>query len=73
MPLAAAAGEFIGPWGRLQSFIAIEELTDMLPLHEAVPAAAAALDPVTFRTMETRPHPRNGVHFARFTSTPLLP
>ncbi len=49
VPLAAAAGEFIGPWGRLQSFIAVEELTDMLPLHEAVPAAAAALDAATFR------------------------
>ena len=45
----SAGGEFIGPWGRLQSFIAVEELTDMLPLHEAVPAAAAALDPATFR------------------------
>ena len=49
VPLAVAGGEFIGPWGRLQSFIAVEELTDMLPLHEAVPAAAAALDPTTFR------------------------
>ena len=49
VPLAVAGGEFIGPWGRLQSFIAVEELTDMLPLHEAVPAAAAALDPATFR------------------------
>ena len=49
VPLAAAGGEFIGPWGRFQSFIAVEELTDMLPLHEAIPAAAAALDPATFR------------------------
>ena len=49
VPLAVAGGEFIGPWGRFQSFIAVEELTDMLPLHEAVPAAAAALDPTTFR------------------------
>src|SRR5262249_20691561 len=35
--------EYIGPWGRLQSFLAVEELAGMLPLHEAIPAAAAAL------------------------------
>jgi heptose I phosphotransferase len=50
VPPAVAAGEYIGPWGRLQSFLAVEELADMLPLHEAIPDAAAALDPVTFRS-----------------------
>jgi hypothetical protein len=49
VPASVAAGEYIGPWGRLQSFLAVEELTDMLPLHEAVPAAVARLDPVTFQ------------------------
>src|SRR5213079_2543628 len=49
VPAAVAAGEYIGPWGRLQSFLAVEELADMLPLHEAVPAAAARLDPATLR------------------------
>lgn len=44
VPDAVAAGEFIGPWGRLSSFLAVEELHDMLPLHEAIPAAAARLD-----------------------------
>src|SRR5262249_42215948 len=29
VPQAVAAGERIGPWGRLQSFLAVEELTDM--------------------------------------------
>jgi heptose I phosphotransferase len=48
VPAALAAGEYIGPWGRLQSVLAVEELTDMLPLHEAVPAAAAHLDANTF-------------------------
>jgi heptose I phosphotransferase len=48
VPAAVAAGEYIGPWGRLQSFLAVEELAGMLPLHEAVPAAAAALDPPAF-------------------------
>jgi heptose I phosphotransferase len=48
VPAPVAAGEFIGPAGRLQSFIAVEELADMLPLHEAIPAAAACLDASTF-------------------------
>jgi heptose I phosphotransferase len=48
VPRAVAGGEYIGPWGRLQSFLAVEELTGMAPLHQAIPAAAARLDPVTF-------------------------
>jgi heptose I phosphotransferase len=48
VPAAVAAAEFIGPWGRLQSVLAVEELHDMLPLHEAIPAAAARLDAGTF-------------------------
>ena len=49
VPEAVAAGEFIGPWGRLQSFLAVEELAGMLPLHEAVPLAASRLGPCEFR------------------------
>ena len=49
VPRAMAAGELVGPGGQLQSFIAIAELTDMLPLHEAVPVAEKALDPTAFR------------------------
>jgi Lipopolysaccharide kinase (Kdo/WaaP) family len=49
VPQAVAGAEYIGPWGRLQSFIAVEELTGMLALHEAVPLAAGRLDPVSFR------------------------
>jgi heptose I phosphotransferase len=49
VPATVAAGEYIGPWGRLQSFLAVEELSGMLPLHEAIPAAAAALAPAAFR------------------------
>jgi heptose I phosphotransferase len=45
VPRVLAAGEQVGPWGRLQSFLAVEELTGMLPLHEAVPAAAALPGP----------------------------
>ncbi len=44
VPRAVAAGQFVGPWGRLQSFIAVEELHGMLPLHEAIPLAARTLD-----------------------------
>jgi Lipopolysaccharide kinase (Kdo/WaaP) family len=48
VPRAMAAGEIVGPHGRLQSFIAIAELTDMLPLHEAVPLAEKSLAPNEF-------------------------
>jgi heptose I phosphotransferase len=48
VPRAVAVGERIGPWGRLQSFLAVEELAGMIGLHEALPAAAAALPPQTF-------------------------
>ncbi|HBI42643.1 MAG TPA: hypothetical protein DDY78_07265 [Planctomycetales bacterium] len=49
VPQAVAAAEYVGPWGRLRSVLAVEELHDMLPLHEAVPLAAAALAPADFR------------------------
>jgi Lipopolysaccharide kinase (Kdo/WaaP) family len=49
VPNIVAAGEFLGPWGKLQSFLAVEELTNMLPLHQAIPLAARQLDPAAFR------------------------
>jgi heptose I phosphotransferase len=49
VPKVVAAGEFLGPWGRLQSFLAIEELTGMLGLHQAIPLAARQLGPLSFR------------------------
>jgi heptose I phosphotransferase len=48
VPNVVAAGEAIGPWGRLQSFLAVEELTGMLPLHQAIPAAGQNLEPQDF-------------------------
>jgi hypothetical protein len=48
VPRAVAAGQFVGPWFRLQGFLAVEELYGMLPLHEAVPLAAARLDATAF-------------------------
>jgi hypothetical protein len=47
-PRAVAAGEFVGPGGKLQSFLAVEELQGMLPLHEAVPLAQTRLGPSAF-------------------------
>jgi heptose I phosphotransferase len=44
-----AAGEWLGPGGQLSGFLAVEELDGMLPLHEAVPLAAARLDPPAFQ------------------------
>ena len=48
-PEPIAVGERIGPWLRLESFLAVAELTAMIPLHEAVPQAAEQLDPAVFR------------------------
>lgn len=48
VPNRVAAGEFIGPWCRLRSFLAVEELSGMVPLHEAIPAAAAHLNAAAF-------------------------
>jgi hypothetical protein len=48
VPRAVAAGQFVGPWGRLQGFLAVEELHGMLPLHQAVPLAANRLSPEAF-------------------------
>lgn len=43
VPRPVAAGQLVGPWFRLQSFLAVEELYGMLPLNLAVPQAAARL------------------------------
>jgi heptose I phosphotransferase len=48
VPRAVAAGQFVGPWFRLQGFLAVEELYGMLPLHQAVPLASNRLDPTAF-------------------------
>ncbi len=49
VPRVVAAGEFIGPWCRLRSFLAVEELAGMLPLEEAIPLASRQLPPDQFR------------------------
>jgi heptose I phosphotransferase len=50
VPRAVAAGQLTGPFGKLQGFIAVEELTGKLPLHQAVPLAAERLAPAAFAT-----------------------
>jgi heptose I phosphotransferase len=52
VPEAVAAGERIGPWGALQSYLVVAELTGWLPLHEAIPALAARLDPLAFEALK---------------------
>lgn len=49
VPRAVAVAEYTGPGTRLQSCLAVEELTGMIPLHEAVPIAAGRLDPARFK------------------------
>ena len=48
VPHAVAVAEYVGPWGRLQSCLAVEELVDMLPLNEAIPQAATSLGAIAF-------------------------
>jgi heptose I phosphotransferase len=48
VPETIAAGERIGPWGALQSYLVVAELTGCDPLHEAIPALARGLDSAAF-------------------------
>ena len=49
VPEPIAAGEMIATWGRMSSFLAVAELTDMLPLHQAIPLAQKQLTATAFR------------------------
>jgi heptose I phosphotransferase len=48
VPEPVAAAEYVGPWCRLQSVLAVAELVDMLPLNEAIPIAATSMDTAAF-------------------------
>jgi Lipopolysaccharide kinase (Kdo/WaaP) family len=49
VPATVAVADYLLPGGKLQSFLAVEELTGMLPLHEAIPLAQAKLPEAVFR------------------------
>ncbi len=53
VPRVVAAGEYLGAFGRLQSVLAIEELTGMLPLHQAIPMAGRQLPAPHFRAWKS--------------------
>ncbi len=48
VPRAYAVAEFQGPGTKLQSCLALGELTGMIPLHEAVPLAHKRMEPAKF-------------------------
>jgi heptose I phosphotransferase len=52
VPEVVAAGEEIGPWGKLRSFLMVAELRGCLPLHEAIPELAASLPPCVFARLK---------------------
>jgi heptose I phosphotransferase len=52
VPDAVAAGEWIGPWGRLESYLLIRELTGCLPLNEALPALASSMPQEAFARLK---------------------
>jgi tRNA A-37 threonylcarbamoyl transferase component Bud32 len=49
VPRTVAVAEQVGPWGRLRSALAVEELADMISLQEAIPLAAVRQDAQSFR------------------------
>ncbi len=49
VPESVAAVEFIGPGARLKSALAVRELDNMIPLHEAIPLASVRQTPQAFR------------------------
>ena len=52
VPEVVAAAEYLGPGTKLSSVLVTEELTGMLPLHEAIPLASQGLPPEAFRQMK---------------------
>jgi heptose I phosphotransferase len=52
VPEVVAAGEWIGPWGALRSYLMVAELVGHAPLHEAVPELAASMEPSAFASMK---------------------
>ena len=54
VPEVVAAGERIGPWGELQSFLMVAELTGREALNEALPGLKSKLHPHAFETLKRK-------------------
>ena len=54
VPEVVAAGEHIGPWAQLQSFVMIAELSGFEAVNELLPQLAAQLDSRAFETLKRR-------------------
>lgn len=52
VPDVVAAGEEIGPWGTLRSFLMVAELTGCDELHLAIPALSKRLEPEGFSRLK---------------------
>jgi heptose I phosphotransferase len=52
VPDVVAAGETVGPWGQLQSFLMVAELTGCQALNEALPELIATLPPGAFARLK---------------------
>jgi heptose I phosphotransferase len=54
VPEVIAAGERIGPWAKLQSFLMVADLAGSQPLHEAIPTFRRELGPAPFAAWKRR-------------------
>jgi heptose I phosphotransferase len=54
VPEPVAAGERLGPHGRLQSYLLVRELSGQLALNELLPHARAAMTPAAFAAWKRR-------------------
>ncbi|MBX6311778.1 MAG: lipopolysaccharide kinase [Isosphaeraceae bacterium] len=52
VPEVVAIGERVGPWGALQSYLMVAELTGCRELNEVVPELSARLDPTRFASLK---------------------
>ena len=73
VPEVVAAGERIGPWGELQSFLMVAELTGCLPLHEAIPLLAERARSGLVRPAEARADRGDGRDHREAASGPGVP
>jgi len=52
VPDTVAAGERIGPWGALQSYLLVAELTGCEALNEVLPTLVGSLEPAAFTALK---------------------